>query len=137
MSKHWQLTIDSSLLLQYKIELGRCDLIDGPKDGSTTRSRLDTLRTHRRAWRTLEPSHTDTFTRDTKNLYEASGSIFAWGTGESSRPFLCFYQAPSNIFDRPAPRMWELRDMEIPFRDFAMSEEEGLIVLIQEDDPEK
>lgn len=121
----------SSLLLNYLIELGREDLIDGNTTLFTTKSRQQTSRAHRSAWRNLEPTSVDTFTRNTGNLYEASGSIFAWGTGDEPHPSLSFYEARSDIFDRPA-RFWDLKELGTPFRDFSMSQEEELLALIQE-----
>lgn len=97
----------------------------------TAKSRQRALRDHRRAWRNLEPTSTDTFTRDTKHLYEASGSIFAWGTGDDPHPSLSFYEARSDILDRPT-RFWDLKQLGTPFRDFSMSQEEDLLALIQE-----
>ena len=121
----------SSLLLNYLMELGREDLVDGNATAFTAKSRQRTLRDHRSAWRGLSPTSADTFTRDTKHLYEASGSVFAWGTGDEPHPSLSFYEARSDILDRPA-RFWDHKELGTPFRDFSMSQEEDLLALIQE-----
>lgn len=131
VNKRWNALVKSSLLLEHLMELGRAGYIDGDSTIFPLKSRQRALREHRRAWRNLEPSHTDTIVRDTKLVYEASGSIFAWGTGDAPAPILSFYQASSNIYDRPS-RQWSLKDLGTSFRDFAMSQEEDLLVLIQE-----
>jgi hypothetical protein len=80
--KRWNEVVASSLLLNYLMELGREGLVDGNSTVFTAKSRQRTLRDHRSAWRGLVPTSTNTFTRDTKHLYEASGTVFAWGTGD-------------------------------------------------------
>lgn len=130
VSKRWNLVVKCSLLLEYLIELGIEDYIDGSSTHFTLKERRRALREHQRAWRYLEPTDTVKIIRDTKHLYEASGSIFAWGTGEEPS-LLSFYQASSDIFNRPS-RQWELKHLGTSFRDFAMSQEEDLLVLIEE-----
>lgn len=121
----------SSVLLKYLIELGREAYCEGDTSAFTLNAQFRALRAHRQAWRTLVPSHTETIIRDTKQLYEASGNIFAWGTGDDPAPMLSFYQAASNIYDLPL-RQWDLKNLGTTFRDFAMCPDENLLVLIQE-----
>ncbi|KAF8306021.1 hypothetical protein DL93DRAFT_2172277 [Clavulina sp. PMI_390] len=98
----------------------------------STSDKWEAFKNHRRAWRTLEPTHSESFVRNTRDVYEASGSTFAWGTGDASRPILNFYQAESNLYNRPA-RRWDLKEFGLSsFRDFTINEQEDLLILIEE-----
>ena len=127
--KWWNEVVGSSLLLNYLIELGREDLIDGDATIFTTNSRQRTLHDHCKAWRNLEPTSTETFACDVRRRYKASGSIFAWATGDRPYSSLSLYEARSDILDRSA-RLWDLKDLGTPFRNFYISQEEDLLVLV-------
>ena len=129
--KRWNEVVGSSLLLNYLIELGREDLIDGDATIFTTNSRQRTLHNYCKAWRNLEPTSTEIFTCNIGHLCEASGSIFAWVTGNRPHSSLSLYEACSDILDRSA-RFWDLKDLGTPFHNFYINQEEDLLVLIRE-----
>jgi hypothetical protein len=123
--------IDDSVACQYAIALGAAGLVDVPTKLAqwTTAAKLDTVRRHERAWRSLEYTSWSTLSMPVDRIWEFYGGVWGRNVGNEA---LCFTQLPSAI------RKIGLREWSVPVdifvRDFSFDPFQDLLVLIDEPD---
>jgi len=128
--------VDSSVELQYRIELGLDYMLDGPPSILTTAERLERLRALRRAWTLFEwkreirvPMSGDC------QAYELVGGVFAKTSGDilsriGSRHFVSTWLPSSSDPGHTLVR----GDLGIATKDFAIDPTQDLIALVKIDD---
>ncbi|KAI0695131.1 hypothetical protein BC835DRAFT_1273744 [Cytidiella melzeri] len=121
--------ITSSRECQYAIELPIAGMEDGPPSNMVLTERLQRLRDHQAAWRSLQWRTDKTIDMLDGGVWELYGGVLAHARG---RDTLVFNQLPSAIRGIPE-HSWEVTPSNITsIRDFAMEPACDLLVLIED-----
>lgn len=113
--------------LQYKIELYLAGMEDGPPSSVTPTKRLEMLRAHQAAWKTLSWTAEETIPRLSGDSWDFFGGILAQANGPSS---IRCRQLPS-LLRGIKSQEWEVKFSPIKFRDFSIDPSQDLLVVIQ------
>ncbi|KAI0094795.1 hypothetical protein BDY19DRAFT_988597 [Irpex rosettiformis] len=120
--------ISSSLECQYAIELAIAGLEDGPDSTMILAERLQRLREHQAAWRSLRWRTSRTIDMLRGGVWELYGGVLAQARGRGT---LVFEQLPSAIRGITEDQ-WELVPKGLKsIRDFAMEPAYDLLVLVE------
>ncbi|KAI9443021.1 hypothetical protein H4582DRAFT_1922057 [Lactarius indigo] len=126
--------IRGSALLQYHIELGRCDMNDGPLSTLSIPERRERLQAYDDAWRSLRWSACVNVLNIPNHEYNemsiAPGGILIFISGRESK--IIVVQIPSNLRGIPM-RQWELKLSSVP-RECALDPSEDILVILREDE---
>lgn len=123
--------ISTSVECQYNLELAVAGMEDGPHGALLRSDRLQRLREHQTAWRSLRWKSEKTLPMLDGGVWELYGGVLARARG---RDTLVFTRLPAEIRGI-SERQWELTpDGMHAIRDFAMEPAYGLLVMIEETD---
>ncbi|KAG1715996.1 hypothetical protein ID866_1161 [Astraeus odoratus] len=115
---------DSSL--QYILELAVAGKEDNPRSSLDYHQKLDTLRKHQTAWRTLDWTNVEDIPMLGGHLWELYGGVLAQTNIDGS---IRFRRLPSRI--RGIEEMvWSVPMPDLDLRDFTMDPAQDLLVLI-------
>lgn len=124
--------IGGSALLQYRLELRRSGLQDGPRNTLSILERMERLRAYTDAWKDLrwstciELPNIDVVTHD---MDIAPGGILTFRSKRESK--IIFVQIPSNLRDIPM-RQWEHSFSFHPHQ-YALDPSEDILVVLEWD----
>lgn len=119
--------IQDNAVLQYKIELVVAGMDDGPPSTLGPAERLQMLKRHQEAWRTLGFSDETTIPMLRGEVWELYGGVLAQARGPQA---LSFRQLPS-VLRGVQEKEWSLEDLGFEIRDFGMDPSQELLVVIQ------
>lgn len=112
--------------MQYKIELARAGMRDGPPGRLTSTERLQMLTSHLEAWRTLSWTKQETIPILLGDIWELVDSVFGMADGPRS---MLLRQLPSQL------RCVESREWKIEFQfdveDFSIDPSQDLLLVIE------
>ncbi|PFH54809.1 hypothetical protein AMATHDRAFT_134646 [Amanita thiersii Skay4041] len=123
--------IDSSVALQYKIQLAASGQEEAPSSAGSEAPKatcLETLKQKQRAWANLQWVERMTVSYSYGDLWELYGNVLAQNTSDSSR--LLFYQLPSR-YRGIKRRDWSVDVRQYRLRDFGMDPAQNLLVLVE------
>ncbi|EPQ50264.1 hypothetical protein GLOTRDRAFT_141571 [Gloeophyllum trabeum ATCC 11539] len=126
VSKFFMDLIDTSPLLTYMIELAKHGMENGPSTRISIPARLQRLRTHAEAWKTLNFESVEELSMSAMDDWELTDGVLARGYGPH---MLQFNELPGHSRGIPAAA-WVLR-FEFPVRNFRMDPSQDLLILIE------
>ena len=124
--------ITTTTSLQYIIELALAGQVDNPQCNLSAAARIDILRKHQSASRTLDWSRKYSISLGSGGLWELYGGVFGMSTTDGA---LAFHQLPSDLRS-VEQKMWTIGpDFGIrEMRDFTMDPAQDLLVLFETPD---
>lgn len=123
-------TIRDALVLQYHIELAVASMEDcGTASRLTIADRLAELKAVEESWGNLRFRRRRLIPMGPSNLWELFGGVFAHGVTGGLMGGLSFIELPSAIRGTDG-RAWEVLNMGVHIRDFAIDPAQDLVVLI-------
>ncbi|KAL4069738.1 hypothetical protein V8B97DRAFT_1872356 [Scleroderma yunnanense] len=112
--------------LQYALELAAAGKEDNPHSSLDYSGKLDTLRKHQAAWRTLQWTDIKDIRMLRGNLWELYGGVLAQSDINDT---ICFRRLPSRIRGIEE-RVWSVTTSDLDLCDFTLDPAQDLLILI-------
>ncbi|KZT05998.1 uncharacterized protein LAESUDRAFT_680684 [Laetiporus sulphureus 93-53] len=119
--------VKTAALLQYKVDLAVAGMEDGPPSIESPAERLQLLKKHQEAWRSLNFKDDKIIPMLKGEVWELYGGVLAQARSSNT---LSFRQLPS-IMRGIEEKEWVVEAMGFEIRDFTMDPSQDLLVVIQ------